>query len=155
MPLEVLRWCARGLRHGQTVAAYRSRAALADARLGVELLHAGFNGARSNLEGKISSLTDTRYIRSVVDEIARLSEEAAAAFEHAFSVTWARVPWSRGSWRAESTAALDALKPLQQPDGRVHFAGDYMTDMSLWMQGALDSARAVSTAVHTRASTRA
>lgn len=79
VPLEVLRLCARGLRHAETVAAHSSRAALADAQLGVALLHAGFNGARSNLEGKISSLTDTQYITSVVDEIARLSEEATGA----------------------------------------------------------------------------
>ena len=40
-----------------------------------------------------------------------------------------------------------------QPDGRVHFAGDYMTDMSSWMQGALESARDAATAIHTRART--
>ena len=79
VPLEVLRLCARGLRHAETVAAHSSRAAVADAQLGVALLNAGFNGARSNLEGKISSLTDTQYITSVVDEIARLTEEAMGA----------------------------------------------------------------------------
>jgi formiminotetrahydrofolate cyclodeaminase len=79
VPLEVLRLCARALQHAETVAAHSSRAALADTQLGVALLHAAFNGARSNLEGKISSLLDTQYITSVVDEIARLSEEATGA----------------------------------------------------------------------------
>jgi formiminotetrahydrofolate cyclodeaminase len=79
VPLEVMRLCARGLREAEIVAAHGSRAALADAQLGVALLHAAFNGARSNLEGKISSLTDTQYITSVVDDIARLSEEATVA----------------------------------------------------------------------------
>ena len=49
-------------------------------------------------------------------------------FETAFSVSWPRVPWSRGSWRSESAAAHEALTALSQPDGRVHFAGDYMTE---------------------------
>jgi monoamine oxidase len=75
-------------------------------------------------------------------------------FESAFSVTWARVPWSRGSWRSEDSAATGALAALRQPDGRVHFAGDYMTDMSSWMQGAFESARETATALHTRAHTR-
>ena len=44
---------------------------------------------------------------------------------------------------------------LRQPDGRVHFAGDYMTDMSSWMQGAFESARDVAAALHRRALTRA
>jgi monoamine oxidase len=33
----------------------------------------------------------------------------------------------------------------------VHFAGDYMTNMSSWMQGAFESAREVVTAIHARA----
>jgi monoamine oxidase len=36
----------------------------------------------------------------------------------------------------------------------VYFAGDYMTDMSSWMQGAFDSAREVATAIHQRAFAR-
>ena len=47
-----------------------------------------------------------------------------------------------------------ALAALRQPDGRVHFAGDYITDNPSWMQGAFDSARDVTTAIHRRALTR-
>jgi monoamine oxidase len=89
--------------------------------------------------------------RLALEHGARIHPQYPAEFEHAFSVTWARVPWSRGSWRSESGAATRALEPLRQPDGRVHFAGDYMTDMSSWMQGAFESARDVATAVHRRA----
>ena len=39
----------------------------------------GFSGARSNLEGKLSSLTDSTYVRSFVDEIGRLSEDFTTA----------------------------------------------------------------------------
>ena len=45
-------------------------------------------------------------------------------------------------------------RSLRRPDGRVHFAGDYMTDMSSWMQGAFDSAREVAMAIHQRALAR-
>jgi len=86
--------------------------------------------------------------RLALEHGARIHPQYAAEFESAFSVSWTRVPWSRGSWRGESSAAHDALTLLRQPDGRVHFAGDYMTDMSSWMQGAFDSAREVSTVLH-------
>jgi methenyltetrahydrofolate cyclohydrolase len=77
VPLEVLRLCARGLTNAATVAAHSSRAASADVQLGVALLHTAFAGARSHLEGRMSTLTDTTtYITSVVDEIARLGEHA-------------------------------------------------------------------------------
>jgi len=92
--------------------------------------------------------------RLALEHGARIHPQYPAEFEHAFSVSWARVPWNRGSWRSESGAAHEALKPLQQPDGRVHFAGDYMTDMSSWMQGAFESAREVSTALHRRSLAR-
>lgn len=92
--------------------------------------------------------------RLALEHGARVHPQYPTEFETAFSVSWARVPWSRGSWRSESAAAHDALAVLKQPDGRVYFAGDYMTDMSSWMQGAFESARAVATAVHTRAAAR-
>ena len=90
VPLEVMRLCARGLKIGHTVAVHGARATEADVQLGVALLHAAFSGAQANLEGKLSSLTDSLYITSVVDEIARLSEEATAAARAAESII--RVP---------------------------------------------------------------
>lgn len=93
--------------------------------------------------------------RLALEHGARVHPQYSAEFENAFSVTWARVPWSRGSWRSESSTALEALAPLSQPDGRVYFAGDYMTHMSSWMQGAFESAREVATGLHQRALARA
>jgi methenyltetrahydrofolate cyclohydrolase len=79
VPVEVMRLCARGLELAATVAAHSARPASADVQLGVALLQAGFDGSRSNLEGKLSSFTDASYVTSVVDEIARLSDVTTAA----------------------------------------------------------------------------
>ena len=79
VPLEVMRLCARGLKHADTVAGHGARAASADIELGIALLNAAFNGARSNLEAKLSSLTNAVYITSVVEEMAQLSDEATSA----------------------------------------------------------------------------
>jgi monoamine oxidase len=92
--------------------------------------------------------------RMALEQGARIHPQYPSEFESAFSVTWARVPWNRGSWRSESSAALQSLAALQQPDGRVHFAGDYMTNLSSFMQGAFESARTVATAIHRRALAR-
>ena len=51
---------------------------------------------------------------------------------------------SRGAGRTHGAP------PTRRPR---HFAGDYMTDMSSWMQGAFESAREVSTVLHRRALT--
>lgn len=79
VPLEVMRLCARGLKFATTIASHSTRAALAEVQLGVALLQTGFNGARNNLERKLGSFTDDAYVTSLIDEVARLSEEAAAA----------------------------------------------------------------------------
>jgi formiminotetrahydrofolate cyclodeaminase len=79
VPLEVIRLCALGLQHARNVAEQCSRAAAAEVELGVTLLRAGFAGARLNLEARLSSLTDVLYTRGIVEEIARLSEEATTA----------------------------------------------------------------------------
>ena len=79
VPLEVIRLCAMGLRHAQTVAASGCRAAGSEVELAVALLGVGVTGARSNLEARLSSLIDVVYVKAVVEETAQLSEEAATA----------------------------------------------------------------------------
>ena len=79
VPLEIMRLCALGLQHARSVAEHCSRAAAAEMELGVTLLRAGFCGAQINLETRLGSLTDVLYTTAIVDEIARLSEEATSA----------------------------------------------------------------------------
>jgi formiminotetrahydrofolate cyclodeaminase len=79
VPLEVIRLCALGLKHAQTVAASSCRAAGSDVQLAIALLRIGLTGARSNLEARLSSLIDVVYTKSVLEEIAHLSEEATTA----------------------------------------------------------------------------
>jgi len=86
VPLEVMRLCAQGLELAVTVAAHGARAASADVQLGVALLQAGFDGARSNLEGKLSSFIDAAYVRSMVDEIGHLTDETTASTRAAESL---------------------------------------------------------------------
>lgn len=118
----------------------------------------GFGGEKGLLVGyyldfkrTIRGRTPDDRQRLALEQGARIHPQYTTEFETAFSVSWPRVPWSRGSWRSETAAAHQALAPLRQPDGRVHFAGDYMTNMSSWMQGAFESAREVAMAIHQRA----
>jgi monoamine oxidase len=122
----------------------------------------GFQGRKGILVGYYMDFKRTMRERTpaerqqvAIEQHARIHPQYTTEFETAFSVAWPRVPWSRGSWRSETAAAHKALAVLRQPDGRVHFAGDYMTNMSSWMQGAFESAREVTVEVHKRALTRA
>ena len=90
VPLEVMRLCAQGLQLAAIVAAHGARAASPDVQLGVALLQAGFNGARSNLESKLSSFIDAVYMTSIVDEIGRLTDATTASIRAAES--WLKAP---------------------------------------------------------------
>jgi formiminotetrahydrofolate cyclodeaminase len=79
VPLEVMRLCALALQQARTVAEHCSRAAATEVELGVTLMRAAFSGAQSNLEMRLGSLTDVLYTTAIVDEIARLNEEATSA----------------------------------------------------------------------------
>lgn len=76
VPLEVMRLSVAALTHAEEVAARSSQAASHTIQLAVAFLRDGFEGARLNLESKLSSLTDASYTAAVIDEIPRLSEEA-------------------------------------------------------------------------------
>jgi formiminotetrahydrofolate cyclodeaminase len=79
VPLEVIRLCSRALQHSQTVASLSSHAVATEVELAVALLRAAVSGARSNLEGRLGSLTDVVHAKAVVDKIASLSDAAALA----------------------------------------------------------------------------
>jgi monoamine oxidase len=110
-------------------------------------------GYNLDFNGAMRKRSPAERQRLALEQGARVHPQYASEFETAFSVSWPRVPWNRGSWRSEEAEALQALSALREPDGRIYFAGDYMTDMSSWMQGAFESARAVATAIHRRALT--
>jgi formiminotetrahydrofolate cyclodeaminase len=79
VPLEVMRLSTLGLTLAEAVASHGCRAASADMELAVALLRIALVGARSNLEVKLSSLTDEAYTKAIVQEIARLSGEGTTA----------------------------------------------------------------------------
>jgi formiminotetrahydrofolate cyclodeaminase len=79
IPLEVMRLCTIALNHARVIAEHGCRAAANDVELAVSLLRVAFAGAQTNLETRLSSLTDLVYTKAVVDEVARLAETARSA----------------------------------------------------------------------------
>jgi len=72
-------------------------------------------------------------------------------FETSFSVSWHKTKYNLGGWALYSPEERQTLyKALLKPDGQVYFAGEHMTYLNAWMAGALESARSVVAAVHSR-----
>ena len=72
-------------------------------------------------------------------------------FETSFSVSWHKTKYNMGGWALYSAEERQTLyKALLQPDKQVYFAGEHLTYLNAWMAGALESARSVVAALHSR-----
>ena len=89
-------------------------------------------------------------------EGAKIHPQYPAEFENAWSVAWHRVPFTKGGWANwDGTNRRDLYPILNRPDGRVYLAGEHVSYLGGWMAGALESARLVARAIHTRAASAA
>ncbi|HVS96502.1 MAG TPA: flavin monoamine oxidase family protein [Puia sp.] len=86
-----------------------------------------------------------------LDKGSLIHPQYRQAFETSFSVSWHKTRYSLGGWALYSAEERQTLyRPLLQPDGPVYFAGEHMTWLNAWMAGALESARNVVAALHSR-----
>jgi monoamine oxidase len=78
-----------------------------------------------------------------------------SGIESTFSVAWQKTRYSQGAWF--NWPVPDVERPgngnrdferLLEPDGKVYFAGDYLSQVNAWQAGAILSARKVVTDLH-------
>ena len=74
-------------------------------------------------------------------QVERIHAGAAAELEHGISRAWGKVPFQVGAW-ADDTFQYQAHGELSQPDGRVYFAGEHVSYLPGWQEGAVLSAHA-------------
>ena len=76
VPLQVMRLSTEALKTAPGVSASCHLPASSDVRVGIELLRAGFVGARSSVQANLRRVGDNPYRDAVHAEVARLSVEA-------------------------------------------------------------------------------
>ena len=79
VPLQVMRWSAGALGHAKVIAAHCHRSTSSDVRVGVGLLRAGFEGARSSAIDNLRRISNRTYVDATGKDIERLSAEAGSA----------------------------------------------------------------------------
>jgi monoamine oxidase len=85
--------------------------------------------------------------RGVID---RVHPGRGAELQRPVSVAWHKVPYSLGSWVHWATPAEREYTLLNQPDGQVHFAGEYLSQIGAWQEGAALSAHHAVAAIAAR-----
>lgn len=101
---------------------------------------------------EFTSLSPEERVRWAVKFGARIHPQYEQEFENGVSVGWHRQPWILGC----AAAWTDALRRqhyenLRQVDGRIVLAGDHLSDLVAWQEGALTSSLDAVTRLHQRA----
>jgi monoamine oxidase len=100
-----------------------------------------YYGARDAL--RLSALSPEERARLALADLEMLHPGVRADLTSALSVSWSRVPWSAGCFGAwTDTARATELPHVAAGDRRVLFAGEHISQIPAWMEGAIQSAHA-------------
>jgi monoamine oxidase len=94
---------------------------------------------------RFAAMTPPERHAAAVTDGAGIHSGYAGLVERGVSVAWSKVPFSRGGyvqWSDDATAARDALPILAENDGPFYFAGEHVSHISGWIEGAVRSAHA-------------
>ncbi|MGM7721530.1 flavin monoamine oxidase family protein [Metabacillus sp. Hm71] len=79
----------------------------------------------------------------------KIHPEYAKEFETSFSVAWHKIKYNEGGWAEYSASDRKTYYPiLNEPQGRIHLAGEHLSYLTGWMAGAFESARIAVTRIH-------
>ncbi|WUH30924.1 FAD-dependent oxidoreductase [Streptomyces sp. NBC_00445] len=92
-----------------------------------------------------------REARAVAAGVKIYGEKYRTELASSFSHHWRQTPHLEAAWHDTPGGPDDVrYKPLNEPTGRVYFAGDWLSYTDAWQHGAFTSARKAVTALHAR-----
>jgi monoamine oxidase len=88
-----------------------------------------------------AALSPAERIAAAIESGERIHPGYADHLEKAVSVAWSKIPYSGGAWAEWSgEARKDSYPLLLEPDGPFYFAGEHMSHVTGWQEGAVLSA---------------
>ena len=92
--------------------------------------------ARPGAAEQIAAMKETERINSTITQLDSFFPGVRENFETGTSKCWNEDEWTRGAW---AFVGLGGLTLFATPEGRIHFAGEHLSLLPSWMQGALSS----------------
>jgi monoamine oxidase len=89
---------------------------------------------------RVGALSEEDRLAFVAREMNKLHPGLVDNLEGHFSKVWAADPWAGGAAAIPAPGQMRTLcAGIENPEGRVHFAGEHTSHWTGWMQGALES----------------
>ena len=101
--------------------------------------------ARPGAAEHIAAMKEGERINSTIKQLDSFFPGVRENFETGTSKCWNEDEWARGAW---AFAGLGSLLLFNTPEGRVHFAGEHLSLLPSWMQGALSSSAQAVKQIH-------
>ncbi len=101
---------------------------------------------------KYSAMDPAQRLQEIVAMGTQIHPQYPAEFENGITVGWHRVPWANGcfgAWNSQKRAQY--YDDMCQMDGRIVLAGEHVSRIPAWQEGAALSALDVCERVHRRA----
>jgi len=93
--------------------------------------------ARPGAAERIERMKEQDRIQSTVSLLdSMFTGGVRESFERGTSKCWTQDEWSRGAW---AFVGFRDYASAQEPEGRIHFAGEHLSTTFSWMQGAISS----------------
>jgi len=92
--------------------------------------------ARPGEAERITNLKENERIATTLKQLDEMFGGLRESFERGATKCWLDDEWSRGAWAFVGFANFGAAIA---PEGRIHFAGEHLSEWPSWMQGALSS----------------
>jgi monoamine oxidase len=84
--------------------------------------------------GRLATMTPQQRIDQARQQGRSIHQELPDEVHSGVSVSWPQVPYQLGAWGVSEPGIL------RQADGQVHFAGEHVSDLQGWQEGAVQSA---------------
>jgi monoamine oxidase len=106
------------------------------------VLIAGFNLESEDLTGKLTPFGTLPSTQAKFDASRAAVEKLHPGCSHLLTkpiyVSWTKVPYSLGAYANNRHIVCDeAYAQLNKPEGRTYFAGDYLSHLVAWQEGAV------------------
>lgn len=85
---------------------------------------------------RIAEMKESERINSTLKQLGSWFPGLTENFERGATKCWVEDEWARGAW---SFVGPRDYETASSPAGRIHFAGEHLSQWFSWMQGALDS----------------
>ena len=85
---------------------------------------------------RIASLKENKRIATTLDLVDPIFNGLRANFERGFTKCWNEDEWSRAAW---GFVGFENLLTAPANEGRIYFAGEHLSPLYSWIQGALAS----------------